>query len=270
MSLLVWSLTTHRKNMTAYQNRWLHKFEFKKDRWIYVPSLEERNKGLAFLDDLYLKWTPPLYYYHLRNGGHIAALKAHLENKYFTHIDIKGFFNSTGRSRITRVLKEFYQFEKAREIAKFSTVKNLVNPTPSHVLPFGFVQSPILATLCLHKSFLGNKIRECFNRKDIKISVYMDDIIISSSEKELLDEIYIELLKAVVRSNYFINEEKKNPPSDHVVVFNIHLSHRHLKITEKRIVDLLIDYTKAKSNHVKEGIKSYVKTVNSEQYKIFK
>ncbi|MEX9891288.1 reverse transcriptase domain-containing protein [Providencia rettgeri] len=256
--------------MTYYQEKWLYKFELKENHWIYVPSKVERERGIILLDDLYSKWVPPLYYYHLRNGGHVAALKAHLGNKYFAHIDIKGFFNSTGRSRITRVLKEFYQFEKAREIAKFSTVKNLVNSTPSHVLPFGFVQSPILATLCLHKSFLGNTIRECFNRKDIKISIYMDDIIISSSEKELLDEIYMELLNAVVRSHYFINEEKKNPPSDHVVVFNIHLSHRYLKITEKRLVNLLIDYTKTKSNHVKEGIKSYVKTVNNEQYTIFK
>lgn len=256
--------------MADYQERWLHKFELKKDHWVYVPSDNERQRGLALLDDLYSKWIPPLYYYHLRNGGHIAALKVHLKNKYFAHIDLQGFFNSTGRSRITRVLKEFYPLEKSKEIAKFSTVKNLVNSTPSHIIPFGFVQSPILATLCLHKSFLGNKIRKAFNRKDIKISVYMDDIVISSLKKDLLDDMYIDLLNAVIRSHYFINQTKKKPPSEHIIVFNIHLSQYHLKITEKRIVDLLMDYTKTKSNYVKEGIRSYVKTVNTEQYKIFK
>ncbi|MEI9788371.1 reverse transcriptase domain-containing protein [Moellerella wisconsensis] len=269
MSLLVWSLTTHRKNMTAYQNRWLHKFELKKDRWIYVPSLEERNKGLAFLDDLHLKWSPPLYYYHLRNGGHIAALKVHLDNQYFAHIDLKNFFNSTSRSRVTRVLKEFYPYEQAREIAKFSTVKNLVNSSPMHIVPFGFVQSPMLATLCLHKSYLGDKVRELFNKKDIKISIYMDDIVISSSEKNILTEIYSNLVKYIQRSHYLINETKSQSPAEKIVVFNIYLSPNKLKITEDRIFEFLLNYTRTKSPKVKEGIKSYVQTVNILQSKIF-
>ncbi|MEY0965521.1 reverse transcriptase domain-containing protein [Providencia alcalifaciens] len=255
--------------MTYYQEKWLYKFELKENHWIYVPTKVERQKGISLLDDLYSKWLPPLYYYHLRNGGHVAALKVHLENKYFAHIDLKGFFNSTGRSRITRVLKEFYPFEKAREIAKFSTVKNLVNFTPSHVLPFGFVQSPILATLCLHKSFLGNRIRTYFNRKDIKISVYMDDIIISSLEKNVLSEIYSDLIESIKISHYLINEIKSQPPSEQIIVFNIYLSQNKLRITEERILEFLINYTRAKSSKVKEGIKSYVQTINILQSKIF-
>ncbi|WP_195848720.1 reverse transcriptase domain-containing protein [Providencia alcalifaciens] len=196
-------------------------------------------------------------------------MKVHLNSQYFAHIDLKSFFNSTSRSRVTRVLKEFYPYEQSREIAKFSTVKNLVESSPLHVIPFGFVQSPMLATLCLHKSFLGNKIRELFNKKDIKISIYMDDIIISSLEKNVLYEVYSELIESIKISHYLINEIKSQPPSEQIIVFNIYLSPNKLRITEERILEFLINYTRTKSSKVKEGIKSYVQTVNILQSKIF-
>ncbi|HDU8493842.1 reverse transcriptase [Morganella morganii] len=256
--------------MTTYQNRWLHKFELKKNNWVYVPSSEARDQGSAFLKDLLLKWTPPIYYYHLRNGGHISALQVHLNSKYFAHIDLKHFFNSTGRSRVTRVLREFYPFEQAREIARFSTVKNLVSLCPSHVIPYGFVQSPMIATICLDKSLLGKTIRELFNRKDIKISVYMDDIIISSLSLDIVESVYSQLLRCIKKSHYLINEDKSQPPAKNIVVFNINLSRNNIKITETRVIELLINYITTKSVHVKEGIKSYVKKINIDQVDIFK
>jgi hypothetical protein len=42
------------------------------------------------------------------------------------------------------------------------------------VLPYGFVQSPILASLALDKSKLGKLLRKLNGRTDITVSVYVD------------------------------------------------------------------------------------------------
>lgn len=47
----------------------------------------------------------------------------------------------------------------------------------TYILPFGFVQLPIISSLCLFNSSLGNYL----HNSGINVSVYMDDIIISIS-----------------------------------------------------------------------------------------
>lgn len=128
----------YKKTMKNYQERWIHKFELKKDKWVYVPSELTRSEGIKILNSLSTKWTPPVYFYHFRKGGHIEALKVHLDSYYFAYIDLKGFFNSTSRSRVSRALKEFYSYEQARNIAKMSTIKNPTDSRLAHILPFGF------------------------------------------------------------------------------------------------------------------------------------
>lgn len=255
--------------MKNYQERWIHKFELKKDKWVYVPSELTRSEGIKILNSLSTKWAPPVYFYHFRKGGHIEALKVHLDSYYFAYIDLKGFFNSTSRSRVSRALKEFYSYEQARNIARMSTIKNPTDSRLAHILPFGFLQSPMLATLCLHKSYLGNVLLELFNKKNVKISVYMDDIVISADDKDTLDVIYCKLIQCVEKSKYIISD-KRTPPSTKITVFNIEIEHHSLRITQKRMLEFLIEYIKTKSPYVKKGILTYIKTVNLEQYNYIK
>ncbi|OJB82939.1 hypothetical protein A9Q62_10540 [Yersinia ruckeri] len=252
--------------MSNMAPRWINKFEIKPNVWVYEPSEACREEGAEILRFINRKWKIPTYYYHLRRGGHVEALRVHIENDWFVSLDIKEFFQSTSRSRVTRTLRNFLPYEKARIIAKVSTVSNFTNDKFSHFIPFGYVQSPLLATICLHYSSFGQLIKKLSRCEDIKLSVYMDDIILSSSNLEFLEKTKNLLKETALKSHYKLNPLKEQGPSQSITVFNIDLSHQSMAITQKRLLSFIVEYTSLDSDDLKkEGIRSYVHSVNIEQ-----
>jgi hypothetical protein len=72
------------------------------------------------------------------------------------------------------------------------------NPYPGcggYVAPYRFVQSPILATLVLSTSAVGEYLRSL--GQDITVFVYMDDVCLSSYSLEAL-EVALEGLKTAM------------------------------------------------------------------------
>lgn len=171
--------------MPAYP-RWTTKFEIKSGSWVFVPSSDSITSGNEIKSAIEAYWTPPENYYHLRNGGHVAAMKAHCSNTCFIHLDIKNFFGAINKRRVTRCLKRYFGYHEARRIARESTVKHPTDPK-RYILPFGFVQSPIIASICLFKSSLGKHLNKLPFTKDVVVSVYMDDIIISVGSREIIN-----------------------------------------------------------------------------------
>ena len=250
-------------------DKWQHKFEIKKGQWVYVPTKSMLKFGKKLHQKIKAKWTPPLYFYHMRDGGHVASARKHINSQYFALIDIKGFFESTSQSRVTRELKNIFKYKDAREIAKLSTVKNPMGNGTKYVIPYGYPQSPILATLCLHKSYCGNLFRSINKSGSVIISVYMDDIIISGNDLNLLTTTYSSLSDALERSGYIMNSVKSQSPTKMLKVFNLELSHQSLRVSPKRIVEFLIAYAKSTSFYEREGIAAYVRSVNNDQAKLF-
>ena len=135
-------------------------------------------------------------------------------------------------------------------------------------MPFGFVQSPALASLCLDKSKLGRVLRN-INNLDVSVSVYMDDIILSSNDKALLYKSLKKVEEASEKSKFPLNKDKKNNPSNKVTVFNIDLSRGKLQINNKRIKEFQSAYEKTGLDEEKKGILNYIKTINPIQEKQF-
>jgi hypothetical protein len=81
------------------------KFVLPKGSQVFVPSAMGRQVGAAVHAEVRRRWRAPYYFYHLRSGGHIAALRAHLHNRCFATLDISGFFNSVTRAKIHRALR---------------------------------------------------------------------------------------------------------------------------------------------------------------------
>ncbi|EGK6000049.1 reverse transcriptase [Escherichia coli] len=256
--------------MTIEVQRREDKFEIKPGVWVYVPSVEARKVGGKILQAVRNKWIPPLYFYHLRTGGHLKAARLHLKSDFFAVVDIKQFFQSTSRSRITRDLKSYFTYSQAREISTFSTVRNLSHSPHKHVLPFGFVQSPILATLCLDKSYFGSLLRRLNKHHDLKLSVFMDDVIISSNDLAQLQAAYDEALVAMRKSGYQANMSKTQAPSSKISVFNLTLSKGVMKVTSQKMSDFLIDFYSSNYEPHRIGVKNYVEAVNPGQAKLFK
>jgi len=138
--------------------KWVTRFELKPGTWVFVPTDEARQLGYAIKQLIEERWRPPKNYFHLTSGGHVRAIHSHLENKFFVHLDIQNFFGQVSATRVTRWLKPLVGYEKAREFAKASTVAHPVHG--GTMLPFGFVQSPLLASLCLFHSALGRCLNE--------------------------------------------------------------------------------------------------------------
>ncbi|QTF10022.1 reverse transcriptase [Brenneria izadpanahii] len=249
---------------------WEHKFKLKKNKWVYIPSQETAIFGKSLHEQIRNKWIPPLYYYHMRDGGHVAAARKHINSNFFALIDIKSFFDSTSQSRVTRELKLFFPYNEARRIAKLSTVRIPSSDGQKFAIPYGYPQSPILATLCLHRSFAGSTLNAMVKKGQVIVSVYMDDIIISSTDIDVLVFNFNNLLKALKKSRYEVNTTKTQPPSQKIKVFNLELSNNNLKVSAARIVEFLIAYAKSENEHERKGIASYVGSVNQQQARLFR
>lgn len=248
--------------------RWTSKFELKPGTWVFVPTTEAVIKGREIKRAIEERWKkPPSYYYHLRNGGHVAALQSHTGNTSFIHLDIKNFFGSINRTRVTRSLKKMFAYPTAREWANYSTV---VDPKHEkgilkYILPFGFVQSPMIASLCLRDSALGACLERLHRRGGITISVYVDDLIISTNDEIISNHVLAEIKHATQRAGFVLNTDKEEGPAASITAFNIELSHKSLLVEPARLEAFWDAILKADSTHQAEGIIGYIRSVNRAQ-----
>ncbi|WP_457446368.1 reverse transcriptase domain-containing protein [Roseateles sp. P5_E4] len=246
------------------QQKWIHKYQLKPGKWVFHPSDEARIVGMKIKLAVRKCWTPPGYYYHLRQGGHVAALKAHLNSTAFLHLDIRDFFSRVNRSRITRCLKSRVGYSVAREYANDSTVRH---PTQAnrYMLPYGFIQSPLLASLALFDSALGKRLDQLSKIGGVVVSVYVDDIVVSCSDEAVLLSYLQELAALAVKSAFDLNDEKQEGPAPLITAFNVEVWHQGMQIRQQRMLELKNAFDIATGPPSKAGIKSYVTSINDAQ-----
>lgn len=240
--------------------KWTSRFELKPGTWVFVPSEESRALGNELKAAVEARWEPPANYYHLGPGGHLLAVRAHLSNTFFAHLDIQNFFGKVNASRVTRWLTPLFGYVKAREYALASTVKHPT--TGESMLPFGYVQSPIIASLCLAKSALGKCLQEL---GPVTVSVYVDDIILSSDDEEALSRAVAAVEAAASRARLSVHPEKKVGPALEITAFNIMISHDALSIEPARMQEFSAAFRSSESEHARAGIHGYVAAVNPVQ-----
>lgn len=244
--------------------KWLHKYERAPGKWVFVPTEESKAEGQSIKDAIQKKWQPPSFYFHFRSGGHVAALRSHASSLFFLRLDIKDFFGSISRSRVTRCLKGLFDYADARGMANASTVKH---PTIEGrvILPYGFVQSPVLASLALFNSALGSCLERLSTKKTVTVSVYMDDIIVSSTNEASLTQAKMELETAAAKARFDFHPEKTEGPGWKITAFNIELVHGELTIAPDRLQEFIDRFSASKNAFEKNGISGYVNSVNPQQ-----
>jgi hypothetical protein len=209
-----------------------HSFKLK-GKFIFSPSILGRKIESELKDQIFEIVTFRDYFYHLAKGGHIEALHAHRSNQYFSRIDLSNFFYTIGRNRITRALRDA-GISRAIHFSKWSTVKNPY-PGPSYALPYGFVQSPILASLVLQQSEVTSYLD--LLPGNVCKSVYVDDITLSSNSLEELNKAHEGLLNAVDTSGFATNPAKLIAPRSEITVFNCGLQSGKTAVTADRIAE---------------------------------
>jgi hypothetical protein len=243
---------------------YMFSFERKPGRWVYVPTKESIGKGKEIVKDVLKLWKPPSHFYHIkRRGGHLGAAKKHSKNQFIANRDVEDFFGSITRAKLNRALiKVGMPQKKAFDIACSSCV---VNQEKRPVLPYGFVQSMILASLVLDQSAVGVVLRNAKNY-GVLVTVYVDDIILSSKNEESLVSLLTELDAAAATCHFAFAEQKCSPPSKEVINFNCRIGSRVFQLTEERMAQFKIQLQSA-SDVGRDSILGYVRTVNKLQHK---
>lgn len=243
--------------------KWTHRYERKPGRWVFHPSPEAKEIGAKIKAQVEEVWAAPDYFFHLRAGGHVRALQVHMGQTSFIHLDIQDFFGCVNRSRVTRCLTPQFGYTDARQMANDSTVRH---PTElgKFMLPYGFVQSPLLATLAFAQSKLGSCLSK-LRGEGYCVSVYVDDIIISAGSDSALHACLPEIQNAAESAKFALNPTKQQGPGPMVAAFNIELSHGSLRLQSGRFAQFKGAYQATTNLHVRDGIFGYVQAVNQSQ-----
>ncbi|ATU92001.1 reverse transcriptase domain-containing protein [Phyllobacterium zundukense] len=214
----------------------VHQFEnFEYSYWkngkpYYAPNDFGRKLGKKLKTKIEDTYQFADFNYHFREGAHIQALHDHRANKFFCRVDIERFFYSVKRNRVKRALKEI-GINKPEYYAKWSTVKNPYDDG-GYVVPYGFVQSPIVATLVVALSPIGIFLRNL--DPQITRSIYMDDICLSGADKALLETSFAGLCEAVADSGFLLNTDKTREPAPMIDIFNCDLEHARSEVLQTR------------------------------------
>jgi hypothetical protein len=214
-----------------------YKFKYQtRGKHIFVPNeccAQRGEKLIRFFRNVEF----PDYFYHYKSGGHVAALHTHLLQRYFFKIDLKNFFYSIARERVFRALRHWH-FRPGGNYARWSCVRNPYPDGPRYVLPIGFVQSPLLASLVLMRSPVADAIQKAKNR-GVVISVYLDDFIGSHGDITILREEYAAILSACVAANVIPNEQKLMSPTEAIVAFNCDLRQGRAEVSTARLEEFM-------------------------------
>ena len=226
----------------------------RKGKPVFVPNERGRRFGEEIKSRVEASIQFDDFYRHLRKGGHVGALHVHRPNRYFFRLDVERFFYSIGRNRVVRTLRDAGVPFPAK-FGKWSCVKNPF-ADPTYALPYGFVQSPILATLVMMKSGFGEFLRGIPG--SFCVSVYVDDITISSNDLSSLEETYSASVSRLESSGFVVNASKSRTPSEAVELFNCHMSQGVTKVTGERIQKF---YSVPRSDDSTTGFERYRSSV---------
>ncbi|MEC7291511.1 MAG: reverse transcriptase domain-containing protein [Pseudomonadota bacterium] len=221
---------------------------------VFAPSELGRKIGEDIKEKIESVYAFDPFYFHLIAGGHVGALHGHRENEFFCKADIENFFYSVSRNRVVRTLREI-GVPRPKHYGKWSCVKNPYG-SPSYALPYGFVQSPILASLVLSTSAVGNFLRSVGS--EVTVAVYVDGITASSNDDEALNEFYEGLLVSMRDASLPAKAAKCVPPTRQVDVFNCSLERDRSEVLAERR-DLFFSVPRSPASQ--EGFEHYCERV---------
>lgn len=232
-------------------------------KYAFEQTDEALEAALPHIIRIERAWRAPHYFYHFRRGGHVAAIRRHLSNQWFGKLDLRRFFEQVTRNRIIKRLTAIgYCLKDAESFAILSTVNT--RGDGKFVLPFGFVQSPLLASLDMDKSEFGRALAQ-LRKADKTVTVYVDDVIVSDACEAGVNEALDELRTAAALTHYQINEEKSQAARQTVTAFNIDLTNGDIAVNAKRLAEFETNIMKAGYSIRSDAILAYIKSVNPSQ-----
>ena len=201
--------------------------------WATRESLYEYPGSEEFLSlksRIAKRWQPDHSFKTFSATGHVAAIRPHLGHEWFAVLDLMQFYDHVTRTKVYRSLANIgFARSDCFQIAGQSTVRQ----GNKYLLPRGFRQSSLLATLVLDQSLFGSHLRQQLYVSTV--TVFGDDIVLSSNNRDELEREYGLTIDLMQRSFFPINPLKSQSPRSEAIVFNIRLSRNSLRFTDERM-----------------------------------
>lgn len=192
---------------------------------------------------------PPYAFGGVPKKDNIKNAKYHQGNKYIFTTDLRSFFPSISHNRVFEVYcNNGYSPTVARILTKLTTYK--------YQLPQGVPTSTLLALLAFKPT--GDKLYDYALQHNLKFSIFVDDITISS--KVDFKHLVPEILDIIVSAGYKISHNKTHYSTKNPIITGIKCQNNRIKLpqsTYKRISKLPKD-----SNSYK-GLIMYRKRIDS-------
>lgn len=214
--------------------------ELKPGKFVYIQTPEAVGRGRNIIRQVKRRYTPDGVFFHIgKRGGHVAALHAHKSSKFFSRLDISNFFGQVTRGKVVRALRRVgFGERRAFDFA----IHSVVVEGDRKVLPFGFCQSPLLATLALERSQLGLAFKTVTETKPVLLSVYMDDIVLSGDDRAQVSSASASLLSAAEIAGFPLSVEKMAVAVESVEVFNCDLAEHEIILRDDRMRKFVEQY----------------------------
>lgn len=242
-----------------------YSFEVKPGKPVFIQrdaSLEQGRGLTAAIEDEYQPCD--LFYHFRKRGGHVAAMKRHLGNAYFSRFDLQDFFGHVTRTKIVRALRNLGWSHKE---AFADAVDSVVVLKGKRILPFGFHQSPLLATLVLEQSLLGVFLQK-LPANGFTVSIYMDDILISGNDQAELADASQQLVEVAASAGFPVSPHKMAAALEEASIFNCLLNQDSVRFLDHRMRKFLADHEEA-SDLGKQAIEAYIRAVSHDEHEVF-
>lgn len=154
------------------------------------------------LNNLFSKFTIPDYIYAFEKNKSIPRMaQIHTGKKVVISVDIKDFFHSIKQDMIHEMLVDHGMGDKAaRTVSELCTYKAFV--------PQGALTSPKVANMITAMTF-GPEIQQYCRNNGLVLSIYADDVTISSTNPALNVSEVLTFVTSTIRNHGFrINHEK--------------------------------------------------------------
>jgi hypothetical protein len=238
-------------------------FDLRPGKPVYIQRRDAKARASVAVAQIERRYTPHRIFFHMRRkGGHVAAMRLHKQSTFFSRFDITDFFGHVTRTKIARALREIgFTRQEAFSIAADAVVVR----DEQKVLPFGFHQSPLLATLALERSCLGRALVD-LSASGVLVSVYMDDILLSGSDQEDMRGASAAVIEAAAVAGFPLSTDKLAQAVPSVDVFNCHIRRGGITVLEPRMDRFVEDHRNA-SDAGQAAIERYVNAVSPSELK---
>lgn len=194
-------LTLLSKNKSEHYTTFSIRKKSGKKRYIHNPSSLMRVAQYRILTRILDKLTLPDYIFAFERDKSIPGMAdLHIGKRCVISVDIKDFFHSITQAKVKALLQDLgIRSTPATTMSELMTFKSFV--------PQGALTSPKVSNLIAATTF-GPEIKTLCDQKGYTLTIYADDVTISSDGPMEIKETIDALLEIITRHGFRINKQK--------------------------------------------------------------